>query len=98
MAIAFECPKCATRWPHSRAYATCPECRVACRSSVAPRVLTNGQAKSRLRRIEFIRYYEAREQFRSGPTPEEIGREEGREEAARIRALNKALNDEDPGD
>jgi hypothetical protein len=98
MAISYECPDCHTRWPHSRSYGTCPECRVPCRSASVPRVLTAGQAKSRLRQIEFVKYYEAREKFRDGPTPEEIGAAEAREEARRIRELNEALNDEDPGD
>lgn len=97
MAIAFECPDCGTRWPHVRTYSSCPECRVVCRSLVAPRVLTDKQAKSRLKQIEFIKYYEAREAFRNGPTPEEIGREEGRREAALIRDFNKAQNEESPG-
>ena len=60
--------------------------------------MTHGQARSRLRQIEFIRYYEERELERVGPTPEEIGALEAREQSARIRKLNAALNDEDPGD
>lgn len=98
MAVGYECPECRTAWPHYRSFQKCPECRVACRSAVTPRVLTAAQAKSRILQIEFIRYYEAREKFRLGPTPEEIGRQEAREEIERTRELNQALNDEDPGD
>ena len=97
MAVGYECPECRTCWPHYRSFQTCPECRVTCRSAVTPRVLTAEQAKSRILHVEFIRYYEAREKFRAGPTPEELGRQEGREEAERIRQLKRHLNDEDPG-
>lgn len=97
MAIAYECPECRTRWPHYRPFASCPECLVPCRAAVTARALTSGEARSRLRRIEFLRYYEAREADRDGPTPEEVGAREGREEAARIRELNKTLNEETPG-
>ena len=98
MAVGYECPECRTAWPHYRSFASCPECKVACRSTMTPRVLTAQQAKTRILQIEFIKYYEARETFRIGPTPEELGRKEGREEAERIRKLNRSLNDEDPGD
>lgn len=97
MAVGYECPECRTCWPHYRSFATCPECRVVCRPAVTPRVLTAGQAKSRILHIEFLRYYEAREKFRLGPTPEEIGRREAREESARIAELNRSLNDEGSG-
>jgi hypothetical protein len=98
MAIGFECPDCRTRWPHSRAFSTCPECGIACRSAVAPRVLTNGEAKTRLNRVAFIRYYRERELARRGPTPEEVGRREALDVVAEIRRLNRVVNDEDPGD
>ena len=97
MAVGYECPECRTCWPHYRSFDVCPECRVACRSTVTPRVLTAQQAKRRILHVEFIRYYEAREKFRIGPTQEELGRAEGREEAERIRKLNRSLKDEDPG-
>ena len=96
MAVGYECPECKTCWPHYRSFASCPECRIACRSAVTPRVLTAAQAKSRLLHIEFIKYYEAREKFRSGPSPEELGRREGREQAERIRQMK--LQMKDPGD
>lgn len=95
MAVAYECPECRTAWPHYRAFSTCPECRVVCRAAVTPRALTAGQAKSRLLRIEFLRYYEAREAFRTGPTPEELGRAEAIDE---IRSLRKKKNEKTPGD
>jgi len=98
MAVGYECPECRTCWPHYRSFSSCPECRVTCRSTVTPRVLTAQQAKTRILRIEFIRYYEAREKFRIGPTPEELGRAEARRESERIRQLNRSLKDEDPGD
>lgn len=98
MAVGYECPECRTAWPHYRSFSSCPECRVACRSTMTPRVLTAGEAKTRILRIEFIRYYEAREKFRLGPTPEELGRREARDEIARLRELDKSLNEEGPGD
>jgi len=98
MAIGFECPDCRTRWQHSRAFAVCPECGIACRSAVASRVLTNGEAKTRLNRVAFIRYYRERELARRGPTPEEKGRDEARALVAEVRRLNRVLNDERPGD
>lgn len=97
MAVGYECPECRTCWPHYRSFASCPECRVACRSAVTPRVLTAGQAKTRILHLEFLRYYEAREKFRLGPTPEELGRKEARQELARLRDLEDCLNDEGPG-
>lgn len=96
MAVAFECPECLTNWPHYRSFRTCPECRVPCRSAVAPKVLTAAQAKSRILHAEFLRYYRARELYRHGPSPEEVGRQEAIEE---IRALReKQKNEKDPGD
>lgn len=98
MAIGFECPDCRTRWPHSRPFSTCPECGIKCRSAVAPRVLTAGEAKSRLNRVAFIRFYRDRELARRGPTPEEIGKQEALEQIQEIRRMNGVLNDEDPGE
>ncbi len=98
MAIAFECPECRTRWPHSRDFSICPQCSIKCRSAVSPRVLTSGEAKTRLNRIAFIRYYQQRELARRGPTPEEIGISEAEERIEEIRKMNRTLNDEDPGD
>lgn len=98
MAVGYECPECRTKWPHYKTFATCPECFVVCRSAVTPRVLTAGEAKTRLNRIAFIRYYRERELARIGPTPEERGRAEAIEDAAEIRRLNRILNDDDPGD
>lgn len=95
MAISFQCPECGTNWPYYRTFDICPECGVACRSAATPRVLTSGEAKTRLLRIEFERYYAARETFRTGPTPEEIGRAEAR---AEIEARTIEQNDDDPGD
>ena len=98
MAIAFECPDCRTRWPNSRKFATCPECSVPCRTAAVPTVLTNGEAKTRLNRLAFLRYYRQREDTRTGPTPEEMGRREAIATVAEVRALNRVLNDETPGD
>jgi hypothetical protein len=97
MAVSFECPDCRTRWPHTRRFSSCPECRVVCYSNVVPRSLTEREADSRLRRLEFVRYYRARENFRTGPTPEEIGRAEAKIEAAKIRAEKLTQNAKDPG-
>lgn len=97
MAVGYECPECRTCWPHYRSFATCPECRVVCRSAVTPRVLTADQAKKRILNVEFLRYYNAREAYRVGPTPEEIGRREAREQLARIAELNDSLKDEGSG-
>lgn len=97
MAVAYECPNCFTRWPYFRTFQVCPECSIPCRSAVTPRSLTAGEAQSRLTRIAFIRYYEDRERERLGPTPEEVGEREAREEILRIRALEESLNEKDPG-
>lgn len=79
MAIAFECPDCRTAWPHYRAFSTCPECRVVCRSATAAKVLTAQQAKYRLTHLAFLRFYRRWNEEREGPTPEEIGAAEAAE-------------------
>ena len=95
MAVAYECPECKTAWPYYLTFDICPECRVVCRRTVTPRALSSEQARLRLLRIQFVRYYEAREAFRTGPSPEEMGRAEAREE---IEQRLKERDEKDPGD
>lgn len=75
MPLAYECPECRKPWPHTRAFCTCPYCRVPCRSATAT-PMTGEQVKVELLRVKFNQEYAKREAARKGPTPEEKGRQE----------------------
>lgn len=90
MAISLVCAECHTRWPNSSAFATCPECDVATKALSVAKVLTPGEARSRVRGIQFIRFCAERDRKRElagRPSPEELGRAEAAEITRQLREI-----------
>jgi hypothetical protein len=79
VALANNCDRCGVNWPHGTAFATCPRCRIRCRTAVTSHVLTAGEAKEQVNLVNWERFYSQHEQKRERlgrPSPEELGKRE----------------------
>jgi hypothetical protein len=96
MALAYECSDCRILWPQQSQYAKCPSCGTRCRTSVCASPLTNGEAKSVVKHIEFQRFYRNLEEKRArlgSPTPEDIGKREAARLIAGWEEARRALGE-----
>lgn len=85
MAWNYECGNCKRKWPHTRPFNVCPVCRVRCITSTLGNPLTKDEIEVEFRRRDFDSFYARREAARTGPSPEDIGRDE----ALRIIELDR---------
>lgn len=86
-----KCPMCTIEWPYDPitmdvkgkskkvGFMQCPECGEDTKAHRTADPLMNAQeAATRIRHIIFNRFYEVFDERRTGESPDEIGREEGR--------------------
>lgn len=88
MPFSYRCSRCSLNWPNQSKFKNCPGCgeETSLLSNETPLPLP--EAMSKAKHLAFERLYDERERARSGPSPEELGREEARVLVDLDRALN----------
>lgn len=91
---AWRCKSCLVNYPKVGDYQVCPTCEEGCDGMANATPITVDEAQSIARHAQFNREYEKYDAERCGPSPEDLGREEGRRLAAEFRALEAWVNGE----
>lgn len=89
---ANRCSICAVNYPQTYHYAVCPVCQERTSPITNETPMSPASARAIAENANFERYYEqTHEAKRTGPDPEELGRQD----AAEILALERALDQSD---
>lgn len=87
MALNYECPACARKWPFAKPFSVCKVCQVRTLTSQVGEPMSQEAAKYELKLMRFNAFYARREAARVGPSPEDLGKDE----AQRLIDLDRAL-------